>query len=120
MTVLLVRHRPVSTMVFQIRKCLIDDFLDHYLPFVLAHESCKAQAQPPEHGAVMLVNAPGDSQQAQHLVLQNNIPLHDQLFSDINDHPSPHLVAHSLRSLTITWSPTPLCCSVPNIGAYQI
>ncbi len=41
-----------------------------------------------------------------HLVLQNNIPLHDQPSTDINDHPLPHLVAHSLRSLTISWSLT--------------
>lgn len=41
-----------------------------------------------------------------HLVLQNNTPSRDQPSSDINDHPLSRLVAHSLRSLTITWSPT--------------
>ncbi len=41
-----------------------------------------------------------------HLVLQNNTPSRDQPSSDINAHPLSRLVAHSLRSLTITWSPT--------------
>lgn len=41
-----------------------------------------------------------------HLVLQNNTPSRDQASPDIGDHPLHRLAGPSLRSLTITWSPT--------------
>ncbi|KAJ3571460.1 hypothetical protein NP233_g3745 [Leucocoprinus birnbaumii] len=40
------------------------------------------------------------------LILQNNTPSRDQPSPDIGDHPLHRLAGPSLRSLTITWSPT--------------
>ncbi|EKM82257.1 hypothetical protein AGABI1DRAFT_105546 [Agaricus bisporus var. burnettii JB137-S8] len=71
---------------------------------ILDFSSCTFLNQDP-HGLVALPETEYTSN-ITHLVLQNNTPPRDQTGGDISDHPLHRLVGHSLRSLSITWSPT--------------